>query len=211
MHLWQLFLGPLNREWALQRSFYVQMVITVLLSGDLGLTSQITPNKSFSLVLCRVGVPGANILFNTLPIANVVSLSLCRCRALSGQLDGSDDASERRSRAHTDFLCTRCEMGLLYDNYGIIGDVIVRIQHSFDFKPLWSYRYQPFTNEFPRADIHELIAPDLLHQIIKGTFKDHLVTWVEELLMHIHHHNRRKVNQILDDIDHRWVVCHFEH
>ena len=62
---------------------------------------------------------------------------------------------------------------------------------------------QPFTNEYPCADIHELIAPDLLHQIIKGTFKDHIVTWVEELLLHIHNNNTAKVNQILDDIDHR--------
>ncbi len=67
--------------------------------------------------------------------------------------------------------------------------------------------YQPFTNEFPCADIHELIAPDLLHQIVKGTFKDHLVKWVEELLLHIHHNDKLKVNQILDDIDHRRVVC----
>ncbi|KAG1850945.1 hypothetical protein F4604DRAFT_1687040, partial [Suillus subluteus] len=32
----------------------------------------------------------------------------------------------------------------------------------------------PFTNDYPRADIHELIAPDLLHQIIKGPSK---ITW----------------------------------
>src|SRR5271168_1672419 len=37
---------------------------------------------------------------------------------------------------------------------------------------------QPFTTDFPHANIHELLPPDLLHQIIKGTFKDHLVTWV---------------------------------
>jgi Plavaka transposase len=42
---------------------------------------------------------------------------------------------------------------------------------------------KPFTNDFPRADIHELISPDILHQLIKGTFKDHLVTWVEEYLV----------------------------
>jgi hypothetical protein len=65
-----------------------------------------------------------------------------------------------------------------------------------------NHNHQPFTNEFPCADIHELIAPDLLHQIIKGTFKDHLVTWVEELLLHIHK-DKKKVNRILDDIDRR--------
>ncbi|KAF8226934.1 hypothetical protein L208DRAFT_1007346, partial [Tricholoma matsutake] len=41
----------------------------------------------------------------------------------------------------------------------------------------------PFTASFPQADIHELMAPDLLHQIIKGTFKDHLVKWVGEYLV----------------------------
>ncbi|KAF8806485.1 hypothetical protein BYT27DRAFT_7224251 [Phlegmacium glaucopus] len=52
----------------------------------------------------------------------------------------------------------------LWDEYGIVGDVL------------------PFTANFPRADIHELLTPDLLHQLIKGTFKDHLVTWVGEYL-----------------------------
>ena len=41
---------------------------------------------------------------------------------------------------------------------------------------------QPFTAESPCADIHELLCLDLLHQVIKGTFKDHLVTWVGEYL-----------------------------
>ncbi|KAF9473082.1 hypothetical protein BDN70DRAFT_817749, partial [Pholiota conissans] len=59
----------------------------------------------------------------------------------------------------------------------------------------------PFTNDFPRADIHELLSPDLLHQLIKGTFKDHLVTWVEEYLNHTH--GKQKANEILADIDRR--------
>ncbi|TFK89772.1 hypothetical protein K466DRAFT_486179 [Polyporus arcularius HHB13444] len=45
---------------------------------------------------------------------------------------------------------------------------------------------QPFTAYFPRADIHELLTPDLLHQKVKGTFQDHLVTWVEEYLGNVH-------------------------
>ncbi len=60
---------------------------------------------------------------------------------------------------------------------------------------------QPFTNYFPHVDIHEFIAPDLLHQVIKGTFKDHLVTWVEEYIVLTH--GKTHAKQIWDDID-KW-------
>jgi hypothetical protein len=63
--------------------------------------------------------------------------------------------------------------------------------------------FKPFTSEFPRADIHEIIAPDILHQVIKGTFKDHLVAWVEDYLVLTH--GRNNANLILDDIDRRSV------
>ncbi|PBK74578.1 hypothetical protein ARMSODRAFT_985796 [Armillaria solidipes] len=51
----------------------------------------------------------------------------------------------------------------LWDNYGIVDNIM------------------PFTHGFPHADIHELLSPDLLHQVIKGTFKDHLVMWIEDI------------------------------
>jgi hypothetical protein len=60
---------------------------------------------------------------------------------------------------------------------------------------------QPFTDGFPRADIHELLALDLLHQLIKGVFKDHLVKWVEEYLVLTH--GQKEAKSILDDIDRR--------
>ena len=69
----------------------------------------------------------------------------------------------------------------LWDEYGIVGELVL------------------FTNDFLHADIHELIAPDLLHQIIKGAFKDHLVEWVEKYLRHTH--RDAHANEILDDID----------
>ena len=60
---------------------------------------------------------------------------------------------------------------------------------------------QPFTNDFPRADIHELMAPDLLHQIIKGVFRDYLVKWMEGTLIVMYGEGTAAV--IMDDIDHR--------
>jgi hypothetical protein len=63
--------------------------------------------------------------------------------------------------------------------------------------------FQPFMSAFPRADIHGLLAPDLLHQLIKGVFKDQIVTWVTDYIKV--KHPEREANQILDDIDHRWV------
>ncbi|EMD30276.1 hypothetical protein CERSUDRAFT_38162, partial [Gelatoporia subvermispora B] len=59
----------------------------------------------------------------------------------------------------------------------------------------------PFTNDFPRADIHDLISPDILHQLIKGTFKDHLVSWVEEYLNKTH--GKAQAAHIMADIDRR--------
>jgi Plavaka transposase len=64
--------------------------------------------------------------------------------------------------------------------------------------------FQPFTEYFPRADIHELLTPDLLHQVIKGTFKDHLVTWVVDYIKM--NHTAAQSSKILADIDRRLVA-----
>ncbi|KAH9165255.1 hypothetical protein EDB89DRAFT_2116109 [Lactarius sanguifluus] len=65
---------------------------------------------------------------------------------------------------HTNTIVELLELGELWDEYGFIGDVVL------------------FTEDFPRADIHEMLSPDILHQLIKGTFKDHLVAWVKDFL-----------------------------
>ncbi|TFK17437.1 hypothetical protein FA15DRAFT_605075, partial [Coprinopsis marcescibilis] len=59
----------------------------------------------------------------------------------------------------------------------------------------------PYTADFPCADIHVLMAPDLLHQIIKGTFKDHLVSWVTDYIKQ--KHPKQKAMRIIHDIDRR--------
>ncbi|KAG5647530.1 hypothetical protein H0H81_007699 [Sphagnurus paluster] len=60
---------------------------------------------------------------------------------------------------------------------------------------------KPFTAHFPRGNIHEILAPDLLHQIIKGVFKDHLVLWVGQYLEIVH--GEAGAKEILADIDRR--------
>ncbi|KAJ7833381.1 hypothetical protein B0H13DRAFT_2240376 [Mycena leptocephala] len=64
-----------------------------------------------------------------------------------------------------------------------------------------THSHRPFTQDFPRADIHELLSSDLLHQVIKGTFKDHLVTWVNEYL--VLEHSEAQALEIVQDIDRR--------
>ncbi|KAF8200520.1 hypothetical protein K438DRAFT_1822115 [Mycena galopus ATCC 62051] len=104
-----------------------------------------------------------------------------KCDAKPDNLDAP--GARRRKDTKTAFLVTCFDPGTLWDDFGIRSDVI------------------PFTRHFPRADIHEMLSPDLLHQVIKGTFKDHLVEWVNQYL-HTTYGEARAL-EIIADIDHR--------
>jgi hypothetical protein len=96
-------------------------------------------------------------------------------------------------------LVEEFKLGVLWDEYSLVGDIVVcTILHllvSFELTLL----IQPFTNYFPRADIHELLSPDILHQLIKGAFQDHLVSWVHDYIKA--QYTEANANKILDDID----------
>ena len=85
------------------------------------------------------------------------------------------------------------------DNIIVCYSCVIPIPHVFLIA-----NSQPFTSDFPRGNIYEMISPDLLHQLIKGTFKDHLVTWICDYL--VIQHGERHAGVILDDIDRRYVL-----
>ncbi|KAH9006191.1 hypothetical protein EDB86DRAFT_3061299 [Lactarius hatsudake] len=105
------------------------------------------------------------------------------CPKCTAPKDELETLGHPRSSEHTDAIQELLGLGELWNIYGIVGDV------------------KPFTNDFPHACIYELLSPDLLHQLIKGTFKDHLVQWVTVYICRKHCGALGKA--ILDDIDWR--------
>ncbi|KAF8812067.1 hypothetical protein BYT27DRAFT_7221263 [Phlegmacium glaucopus] len=116
-------------------------------------------------------------------LAGIVQGWCPKCEAKPDNLYDNLNETRRRKHERTDFIIKCFDPGTVWENYGIRSDVV------------------PFTHGFPRADIHTLLSPDLLHQLIKGTFKDHLVTWVNDYL-HIKYGEARAL-EIIHDIDRR--------
>jgi hypothetical protein len=82
--------------------------------------------------------------------------------------------------------------------YGING--AVRVSKTSSLGP-FAHARKPYTYLLGHGDIHELITPDLLHQLIKGTFKDHLVEWIQEYLRR---DSEAEGDRALDIIDRRY-------
>ncbi|KAK0449354.1 hypothetical protein EV421DRAFT_1889156 [Armillaria borealis] len=108
------------------------------------------------------------------------------CAKCTGHQNNLDGEATQHSHVHTMACFEAMSPKELWDNYGIVDGII------------------PFTHGFPCTDIHELLSPDLLHQVIKGTFKDHLVTWVKEYI--VQENDKKDATQILADIDRRYTI-----
>ncbi|KAG1833244.1 hypothetical protein DFJ58DRAFT_719454 [Suillus subalutaceus] len=114
-------------------------------------------------------------------LACIIQRWCARCTADRQDLDCL--ASGRRLHQHTKALMHGYSVSELKDGWGILGSIL------------------PFTAYFQRADIHDLLAPDILHQIVKGTFKDHIVDWIGQYLIIIH--GEAGAERIWADIDRR--------
>ncbi|KAG2037356.1 hypothetical protein BDR03DRAFT_864200, partial [Suillus americanus] len=139
------------------------------------------PNSHYRHVIYGLGPYIANYP-EQVALSGVVQNWCSKCLNNHKNLDG-DGELLLRCRHHTNLVVQELPHAHLWHEYGIIQEVV------------------PFTNDFPQADIHELLSPDILHQIIKGTFKDHLVNWVEQYLLLMH--RASDAAEIMDDIDRR--------
>ncbi|KAG1727187.1 uncharacterized protein EDB91DRAFT_1254011 [Suillus paluster] len=207
---WKDFMSG-NYAWSKSDTIYENdpstdgsMYIGVILGSDKTTVSIATGHVEYHLLYLSIGNPHncirqahcnavTSIGFLAIPkafiadypeqvmLAGIVQNWCVKCTALPEDLDGS--TAERRSQEYTDVLVETFNSDVLWDQYGIDDDIV------------------PFTNDFPCADIHEMLSPDLLHQVIKGCFKDHLVTWTGKYLKEVH--GEACANEIIDDIDHR--------
>ena len=85
-------------------------------------TSPTTLNKPYSLVSSQAGVRGELGLISTGDAK--CNMTGRRCTAPSSDLDGS--LAGRRSHEHTECAIDACTLQDLWNNYGIVGDLIVR-------------------------------------------------------------------------------------
>ncbi len=125
--------------------------------------------------------------------------SRVRCTALNTDLNGK--VGGWHSHEHTEALTDALDVKVLWVDYGIVSSIMVHLI-LFPWFFLWC-NSKPFTHGFPRANIHKLLSPNILHQMIKGTFKDHLVAWVVSYVKLVN--TLQHAKKVLADID-RWYV-----
>ena len=118
-------------------------------------------------------------------------------------LDGDIGHGELWSHRLTEALMKAKDENSLWFDYGIVPGIMVCIMYITTSRCNILINFQPFTYEFPNADIHSIITPDILHQLVKGTFKDHLVMWVEDYIKQ--EYTQKRAKKIFADIDRRWV------
>ena len=95
----------------------------------------------------------------------------CPICKIAPNLRGSHQPCQARTREETLDLLKRHEQGSLE------GELAQQFA-SLGIRPV----HRPFWADLPHADVFQMFTPDLLHQLHKGVFKDHLVKWCTALV-----------------------------
>jgi hypothetical protein len=77
-------------------------------------------------VLFRIGAQSEGLSF----LLKQLTHHIFRCTARPEDLDGEGG---RRSREHTELLVRELELGALWNEYGLVGDIVVRL-HASSFR-----------------------------------------------------------------------------
>ncbi|KIJ08326.1 hypothetical protein PAXINDRAFT_18535 [Paxillus involutus ATCC 200175] len=118
------------------------------------------PDRHFRRIVFSLGPYIADYPEQVL-VSGIVQNWCGRCMAFPNNLDGG---GAPRTLELTQALIKELSLCVVWDEWGVDANIV------------------PFTDDFPHADIRQLLAPDILHQLVKGTFKDHLMEWVGKYL-----------------------------
>lgn len=135
------------------------MVIFVMLSMVLALTLPTIRSKPCSRALFRDGVLGlSSSLLSTLPW-----IAHCSFRCTANPRHSFEGDSNIRCQKHTDFLVEHFGLGVLWDEYGIVGDVTVSFPcvRRDAFSVVWYY----IIHSHLRITFPELIFTSSYHRI----------------------------------------------
>ncbi|KAI6094555.1 hypothetical protein F5141DRAFT_1191766 [Pisolithus sp. B1] len=136
------------------------------------------PDGHFHHIICSIGPYIADYPEQVL-ISRIVQNWCGRCTVSPNDLDaGRPPCMAQLMRA----LIKELQASAAWDKWGINANVV------------------PFTEDFPHADIWQLLVLDILHQLIKGGFKDHLMEWVGKYLELMY--GKAGAKEWLADIDH---------
>ncbi|KAF8325909.1 hypothetical protein F5887DRAFT_1065217 [Amanita rubescens] len=170
-----------------RRQLYHTSISAILMPLHHGMTTPVVrrcPDGHYRRVIYDLGPYIADYPEQVM-LSGIVSGWCPKCMAMPKELEVAHEGDRWTQGFMNDLVNMGLDSEELWDAFGMDDDIITK----------------PFTNDFPRADIHESLSPDLLHQIIKGSFKDHLVTWICDYILHVHGDARG--NEILDEIDRR--------
>jgi hypothetical protein len=102
------------------------MAISERSSTVLAHISQTIPNRDCWLASSKAGARGKSSYHD---IRDTLLTNVCRCTAPATDLDSKRRV--RRSEAHTEQLIEEFEPGVLWDEYGLVVDVVVSVLHSY--------------------------------------------------------------------------------